>query len=141
MSLISKGLLLHAPSGRQSDAMTNQESKQYKFLDLSGYMFFGKAAAIDLIREFKGYYVPHYRFEFPLIRIQDGIMDLEKALIDDWSPIRSDIAVKRFRKLITKMSGHKRKLFSLNEEELVSWNYHQLYGGEILFDRLCGVFD
>lgn len=108
--------------------MINQESRQYKFLDLSGYMFSGKAAVIDLMREFEGYYVPNYRYEFPLIRIQDGIMDLEKALIDDWSPIRSDIAVKRFQKLVTKMSGHKRKWFSLKEEELVSWNYHQLYG-------------
>jgi len=103
-------------------------NKEYKFLDISGYMFSGKAAAIDLIREFKGYYVPYYRDEFPLIRIQDGIMDLEKALIDDWSPIRSDIAIKRFQKLITKMSGHKRKLFSIKEEELISWNYYKLYG-------------
>lgn len=91
-------------------------------------MFSGKAAAIDLICEFEGYSVPNYRYEFPLIRIQDGIMDLEKALIDDWSPIRSDIAVKRFQKLVTKMSGHKRKLFSIKEEELISWNYHVLYG-------------
>lgn len=96
--------------------------KHYKFLDLSGYMFSGKAVAIDLIREFKGYDVPYYREEFPLIRIQDGIMDLEKALIDDWSPIRSDAAIKRFIKLITKLSNKKRKI-SLKEEEMVAWNF------------------
>ena len=56
---------------------------QYKFPDLSGYMFSVKSSVIDLIREFKGYYVPNYRYEFPLIRIQNGIMDLEKALIDE----------------------------------------------------------
>lgn len=107
--------------------------KQYKFLDLSGYMFSGKAAIIDLIREFSGYYVPYYRFEFPLIRIQDGIMDLEKALLDDWSPIRSDIAIKRFQKLITKMSGHKKKIFSFKEEELVTgWNYNEIFKGKFL---------
>jgi len=100
---------------------------QYKFLDLSGYMFSGKSAVSDLIREFEGYYVTNYRFEFPLIRNQDGIMDLEKALVDDWSPIRSDVELKRFLKLITKMSGHKKRLFSLKEEELISWNYQQLY--------------
>lgn len=111
--------------------MMDKVAKQYKFLDLSGYMFSGKAAAIDLIREFEGYYVPNYRYEFPLIRIQDGIMDLEKALIDDWSPIRSDVAVKRFQKLVTKMSGHKTKLFSLKEEELVrGWNYDKLFDGK-----------
>ena len=65
---------------------------------------------IDLIREFEGYYVSNYRYEFPLIRIQDGIMDLKKALIDDWSPIRTDLAVKRFQQRVTKMSGHKMKL-------------------------------
>ena len=96
--------------------------KHYKFLDLSGYMFSGKAAAIDLIREFKGYDVPYYHEEFPLFRIQDGIMDLEKALIDDWSPIRSDAAIKRFIKLITKLSNKKRKI-SFKEEELVAWNF------------------
>ena len=108
--------------------MAKPTGKQYKFLDLSGYMFSGKAAAIDLIREFEGYYVPNYRFEFPLIRIQDGIMDLEKALVDDWSPIRSDVAVKRFMKLVTKMSGHKRRTFSIKEEKLISWSYNQLLG-------------
>ena len=96
--------------------------KRYKFLDLSGYMFSGKTAAVDLIQEFKGYYVPYYRYEFPLIRLQDGIMDLEKALIDDWSPIRSDVAVKRFIKLVTKLANGKTRL-SLKEEELVGWGY------------------
>jgi len=100
--------------------------KQYRFLDLSGYMFSGKAAAIDLIREFKGYDVPNYRYEFPLIRIQDGIMDLEKALVDDWSPIRSDVALKRFLKLTAKMANRRRKI-SLKEEELVAWGFDEIY--------------
>jgi len=105
------------------------EEKHYKFLDLSGYMFSGKAAAGDLIREFRGYDVPYYRYEFPLIRIQDGIMDLEKALVDDWSPIRSDVAIKRFIKLIKKMSNESRKV-SLKEEELVAWGFNRIYAGK-----------
>lgn len=108
---------------------SSMDKKQYKFLDLSGYMFSGKAAAIDLIREFEGYHVPYYHDEFPLIRIQDGIMDLEKALIDDWSPIRSDVAIKRFIKLITKLSNKGRKI-SFKEEELVGWGYDDIFGNK-----------
>ena len=68
-----------------------------RYLDLSGYAFTGKHAVIDLVREFAGYTVAHFQFEFNLLRIQGGIRDLETALSDDWSPIRSDAAVRRFR--------------------------------------------
>lgn len=71
-----------------------------KFLDLSGFTFSGKQAVIELLREFDGFHVPHFEFEFPLIRVQDGIADLEKALVDDWSPIRCAAAIRRFKKLI-----------------------------------------
>jgi hypothetical protein len=118
---------------RQRSSIGSKYSKstmqRYKFLDLSGYMFSGKAAAIDLVREFNGYSVPDYRYEFPLIRVQDGIMDLEKALIDDWSPIRSDAAIKRFMKLIKKLSNSRRKI-SLKDEELVGWDFDSRYAGK-----------
>lgn len=94
-------------------------------------MFSGKAAAVDLVREFDGYYVPYYRYEFPLIRVQDGIMDLEKALVDDWSPIRSDVAIKRFRSLVTKMANSATRL-SIREEDLVAWGYDSQFGGKFL---------
>ena len=102
-------------------------SPGFRFVDLSGYMFSGKAAVIDLLREFSGYYVPDYRHEFPLLRVQDGIMDLDKALLDDWSPIRSDAAIRRFRKLAQKMSNTRRKI-SLREEDLVAWGLSEQYG-------------
>lgn len=54
--------------------------KKYRFLDLSSYGFSGKHAVINLAREFKGYHVPHFKFEFNLIRIQGGIRDLKNAL-------------------------------------------------------------
>lgn len=103
--------------------------KSYKFLDLSGYMFTGKAAAIDLVREFAGYNVPYYRTEFPLIRVQDGIMDLEKALVDDWSPIRSDVAISRFLTLVKKLAQCETK-WSLHEEELVGFGLDREFHGK-----------
>lgn len=48
-------------------------------LDLSGYMFSGKAAVSDFVREFGGISLPNYREEFDLIRIPRGVGDLMRA--------------------------------------------------------------
>ena len=69
----------------------------YRFLDLSGFIVSGKQAYSDLLREFDGFLVPEAEREFELIRIQGGIRDLENALVEDWSPIRADAALRRFR--------------------------------------------
>lgn len=70
------------------------------FLDLSGYMFSGKSAVSDLIREHTGFHVPSYRAEFDLIRMPGGLSDLKKAVIDDWSWVRSDKALRDFMALV-----------------------------------------
>lgn len=76
-----------------------------KFIDLSGYAFTGKQAVIDLMREMKGFHVEHFAFEFPMLRIQGGILDLESALSLDWSPIRSDAAIRRFKRLVRRLGS------------------------------------
>ena len=70
-----------------------------KFLDLSGYMFSGKAAVSDLVREHCGFHVPNYRSEFDLLRIPHGLLDLKHALVDEWSWVRSDKAIREFIQL------------------------------------------
>ncbi|HWA24554.1 MAG TPA: sulfotransferase [Lacunisphaera sp.] len=75
-----------------------------RFLDLSGYGFSGKHAVIDLMREMQGFHVENFQFEFLLIRIQGGLLDLRAALVEDWSPIRSDAAIRRFRRLVRRMA-------------------------------------
>lgn len=105
---------------------------RYRYVDLSGYGFSGKHAVIDLLREFRGYAVPHFAYEFLLLRIQGGILDLEDALVRDWSPIRSDAAIRRFRRLVRRLGvrnsfRHPRSLF-----EAVGWNYDAVYGGRFL---------
>lgn len=89
------------------------EMNKHQVLDLSGYMFSGKAAVHDLISEIDGVLTPGNRLEFDLLRVKDGVADLENSIVS-WSPIRSDEAVRRFLKLVKKMSQSNaglRKLF------------------------------
>ena len=74
-----------------------------KFVDISGFGHSGKGIITDLLKEFEGYQVPHYNFEFNLLRIQGGLIDMKAALHDNWSPIRSDAAIRRFRRLVRRI--------------------------------------
>jgi len=78
-------------------------TKQFKVLDLSGYMFSGKAALHDFIAEIVGFHTPSNRVEFDLLRVKDGFADLENAVNSSWSPIRSDEAVRRYIKVVNKI--------------------------------------
>lgn len=77
-------------------------ASNFKVLDLSGFMFSGKAAVHDFISEIDGFSTPGNRIEFDLLRVKDGLADLEHA-ITSWSPIRSDEAARRFMKLVHKI--------------------------------------
>ena len=101
-----------------------------RYLDLSGYAFTGKHAVIDLMREFRGYSVAHFQFEFNLLRIQGGIRDLETALVDDWSPIRSDAAVRRFRLLVRRLAAKNSWRSPRSWFEAVGWNYEDFFKGQ-----------
>lgn len=85
--------------------MDGVSPKARKYVDLSGFGFSGKSAVIDLLREFRDFSVPNSAFEFCLLRIQGGILDLEDALYNDWSPIRSDAAIRRFKRLVTRLGA------------------------------------
>ena len=74
-----------------------------KFLDVSGFGHSGKTVVADILKEIVGYQLPDYNFEFNLIRIQGGLLDLKSALVDNWSPIRSDSAIKRFINLVNRI--------------------------------------
>lgn len=102
-------------------------AKKYKYVDLSGYAFTGKHAVIDLLREFEGFCVPHFEFEFNLLRIQGGIRDLETALVDDWSPIRSDAAIRRFRKVVDRFSSKNSIVDPSSWFCAVGWNYEDFF--------------
>ena len=52
-----------------------------KIVDISGYGHSGKGAVCDILKEFDGFYVSHYNFEFNLLRVQDGLIDGHTNLI------------------------------------------------------------
>jgi hypothetical protein len=83
----------------------NVYKKDFFVLDLSGYSFSGKSAVYDLLTEFDGYFSHSKEFEFELIRVQGGLLDLRNALVDNWSPIRSSESIRNFYRLIDRIGG------------------------------------
>lgn len=84
----------------------NYISNKFNVIDLSGYSFSGKSAYFDLLCEFDGY--KHYskEFEFELIRLPNGILDLYYSLVENWSPVRSSEAIRKFKNLVDTLSGN-----------------------------------
>lgn len=74
-----------------------------RFLDVSGVGNSGKSALVDLLREFDGVWAPEFWFEFDLLRVPGGLVELKTALCDDWSPIRSHAAVRAFCEVVDRM--------------------------------------
>jgi hypothetical protein len=86
----------------------------HRVVDLSGFMFSGKSAVSDVLREFERFDVPHYRSEFDLLRISGGLIDLKNAVMD-WSPIRTPAALERFERVANRLAatpGFPDKLFA-----------------------------
>jgi hypothetical protein len=99
------------------------------YVDLSGYAFTGKHAAIDLLREFRRFHVAKFAFEFNIMRVQGGIRDLETALVDDWSPIRSNAAIQRYRLLIDRFASKNAWLRPTSWFHATGWNYEVFFQG------------
>lgn len=100
-----------------------------RIVDLSGFMFSGKAALSDLLREFNDVHVPNYRTEFDLLRVSGGLIDLRHA-VDDWSPIRTHAALNQFEKTIRKMASSPSFPNKLIE---TGFAYEKIYPGIIAF--------
>jgi hypothetical protein len=104
----------------------------HRFVDLSGYAFTGKHAVIDFMREMRDYHVEHFAFEFALLRIQGGIHDLEAALVEHWSPLRSDAGIRRFRRVVRRLGTVNQISRPSSWFEAVGWNYDAHYQGRFL---------
>lgn len=76
---------------------------EFQFIDVSGVGNSGKSAVVDLLREVDGLFVPEYWFEFDLIRVPGGLLDLRHCLLEDWSPVRSHAAYHAFIDVVGKM--------------------------------------
>ncbi len=120
------------PPGSVHPDATTITRRAYKYLDLSGYGFSGKTAVIELVREFRGYHVPARVFEFVLLRIQGGILDLEDALCNDWSPIRSAAAIRRFARVVRRLGVKTRFSDPRTWFDGTGWNYDPYFNGRFL---------
>lgn len=89
--------------GQESLFKLKLKMDNISFIDVSGVGNSGKSALVDLLREIEGAYVPEYWFEFDILRVPDGIIDLRNHLVSDWSPIRSHAAILAFRNVVRKM--------------------------------------
>lgn len=109
-----------------------------KFVDISGFGHSGKGIISDLLKEFEGYQVPASSFEFNLVRIQGGLIDIQHALIDNWSLVRSDAAIRRFLKLIKRI-GPAAKITDPGSLFLSNgMNYDNFFGGS--FSRISKAY-
>lgn len=103
-----------------------------RIVDLSGFMFSGKAAASDLLREFRGISVPNYRVEFDLLRVAGGLADLKNA-VEDWSPIRTHAALDRFERTVRQLASTPGRLAKY---VTTGYGYSKLFPRiEVLLDR------
>ena len=101
-----------------------------KFVDISGYGHSGKGVITDLLKEINGFNVPEYNFEFNLLRIQGGLIDLKFALVDNWSPIRSDAAIRKFNKLIKQIGPQASALSPKTLFTSNGMNYDKIFNGQ-----------
>jgi effector-binding domain-containing protein len=90
-----------------------KNNKIYKVIDLSGFGNSGKTALTNLFQEFSSsYWVSEPKFEFEILRIKNGLIDLETAICDKWSPSRTSTSMYLFRDLV-KYIGKNPKKFDL----------------------------
>ena len=69
-----------------------------KCVIIGGFGMSGSSAVIDIINEVETCQVVDT--ELRLLVDPDGILSLENALVHSWTPYQSDLAIKRFKRLI-----------------------------------------
>ncbi len=93
-----------------------------KVIDTSGFGNSGRTALCDLFREFRDVKCSDHLFEFNLLRLPDGIIDLYFNTCLHWTPIKSDFAIKRYSKLIENLSYNYKENVT-NKFEFISQEY------------------
>lgn len=107
--------------------------REIKYINVSGLGHSGKSSITDLLKEFENVLVIDTLFEFDLLRIPGGLSDLKYNLYDNWSPIRSDTSIKRFRKVCKRLSNSS----SLNFYDKISsygTNYEKIFNNQFMVE-------
>lgn len=79
-----------------------KKEKKHQVVIIGGFGGSGSSAAVDLLREFDTF--QDLNLEFRVLVDPDGILNLENNLINNWTPFQSDMAIKRFKKLINRLT-------------------------------------
>lgn len=108
----------------------------YNFVDVSGVGNSGKTAVSDLLREFDRFWVPEDSFEFDFFRLPNGILDLHHHLMEDWSPIRSHYALKRFVELTEQIASSPSKFNVWNKLKSTGNNYDRVFNQKFSLQML-----
>ena len=64
------------------------------YLAIGGYFYSGSSAVVDLLKEYRGFY--ESGSEIRIINDPYGLIQLERALIEDWNWIRAAMAIEDF---------------------------------------------
>lgn len=75
-----------------------------RYINITGYGLSGSSAVVDILRGCGSFSV--VPGEFDLYRAPGGIADLQRALVDQWSTIGSDYAIRRFVRLYKKLAAN-----------------------------------
>ena len=99
-----------------------------KVIDVCGIGHSGKTIVNQILQHNQDIYVHNPLFEFNILRIYGGLINLRSNLVDNYSPNRADMAIAQFKHLIKTISPSARisdfkSLFNSN-----GWNYNELLG-------------
>lgn len=79
--------------------------KDITYVNVAGFSSSGSSAVVDLLKEFKGCYVPDAEIRF--LRDPYGISDLEYSLVTNWDIINSTAAISDFLEIMKKSARPK----------------------------------
>ena len=108
-------------------------------LSVSGFGFSGASGFIDLLKEYEEVQVFNQQFEFQLIKAPDGLMDLYHFLVEKNNPLSSNVAIKRFIKMLEcnnyfSPCKNKKKFFKKAAFEFINDLNSVMWRGRSTFD-------
>ena len=81
-----------------------------RVVDISGYSFSGKSAFYDFLTDYKFVKGLGVETEFDLIRSKNGILNLYENVVENWSLVRSSVAIRDFKRLVYFLGGERKLL-------------------------------
>lgn len=97
-----------------------------KVIDVSGIGHSGKTIVNQILSHHSEVHVHTPLFEFNLLRVYGGLINLKSNLVDNFSPNRVDMAISQFRHLIQTISPSARMSDFKSIWNSNGWNYNEM---------------